>query len=223
MARILVLGKYVDESTYVLTREDGTVFQKIKEGEGFKIANQLREWIPVRVPKKKGKGTILMCRKYGKHNRIIEEFPLIHNKKGLWATSSGSARNGVFHPYREPKTPFEQQVVELGISLKKIRRVDAIDVVLEEGGFLGGARGWLVKGSGIRTDGNKTDVTEFEPWSEDDTRRDIRVTEATYVVEFSIGTHINNCRYAVVDQIILTPEADEELVVAKLQELRDFR
>lgn len=71
MARILVTGKYVDKSTYVLTKENGTIYMEIHEGEVFKIDNQLREWIPVRVPKKKGKGTILMCRKFGDSGRVI--------------------------------------------------------------------------------------------------------------------------------------------------------
>lgn len=100
--RELVTGKYSNARTYILYQEDGSVFQTITEGESFRIENQMREWIPVRVPNKFGKGTILMCQKFGDNNNVIEEFSLVNNKKGLWALTSGAARTGVFHKYYPP-------------------------------------------------------------------------------------------------------------------------
>ena len=35
MARIRVVGTYADEKTYVLTKQDGSVYMTIKEGESF--------------------------------------------------------------------------------------------------------------------------------------------------------------------------------------------
>lgn len=83
MSRVLVTGRYLNKSTYVLYNEDGTVFKTIKEGKGFKIGNQLRMWYPIRVPKNNGKGTILMCQKFGDKGNVIDEFPLIQNKRGV--------------------------------------------------------------------------------------------------------------------------------------------
>ena len=127
MARTLVTGRYTSATEFVLTKEDGTVYATLKEGVPFRIDNQMRTWTPVRIPRKNGKGTILVCRKYGERGDILEEFPLLHNKKVLWATTSGAARNGVCHPYREPKNVLEEQLSKMGVSKKVVHIVDIID------------------------------------------------------------------------------------------------
>lgn len=142
----------------------------------------------------------------------------------MWATTSGAARNGVFHPYREPKTPFEKAVSNLGISLKKIQRVDTIDTVLNDRGLIGGARGWITTGQAFVSDGKKEVLpgTNFYEWYYD-VNETIHVTGATYVVCYNIASHTSDYRYATVEKIVLTADADEDKVIAELQKLRDFR
>jgi len=78
MARIKVKGAYINARTYELRKEDGEVYMVIREGEPFRIANQLRSWVPVRVPKKSGRGTILMCQKY---NDRLQHYLLRNNSQ----------------------------------------------------------------------------------------------------------------------------------------------
>lgn len=227
MSRVLVTGRYVNSTTYVLYKEDGSEFQVINEGESFRIDNQLRSWFPVKVPKKKGKGTILVCRKYGDHGDVIEEFPLINNKKGLWALSSGSARNGVFHPYYEPKTELEKQLAKMGLSRRIIEKTDTIDVELEVGGQLCHhcVKNW---GYGCLSDGKREDLTE--PEYADDlynqyhrgcmiSTYQTRVYDATYAIYYSINTYMNGCRYKTVQRVLITNKADEKEVIKALESI----
>lgn len=223
--RKLVTGKYVNQSTYVLYNEDGSEFLVIHEGEGFKIDNQLRLWYPVRVAKKKGKGTILMCRKFGNNGNIIDEFPLIHNKRGLWALTSGAARNGVFHNYYEPKTALEKALAEKGVSSRVIEKVDKIDITLEVGGQLCHhcTNNW---GYALITDGDTNDLTKPDYASADHINPYHRgcmistyltkVTDATYVIYYSIGTYMNGYRHNNIKRVILTPKAIEADVIKEL-------
>ena len=226
--RVLVTGRYINKSTYVLYNEDGTEFKVIREGEGFRIDNQLRLWYPVRVSKKNGKGTILMCQKFGDRGNVIEEFPLIHNKRGLWALTSGAARNGVFHNYREPKTELEKQLSVMGVSSRIIEKVDTIDLELELGGQLCHhcTTNW---GYGCITDGDIEDLTEPEYAPDDHYNQyhrgcmvstyQARIFNATYAIYYSIGTFMNGCRYRHIQRVIITPNAEESEVV---QELKNF-
>lgn len=224
--RALVTGRYINNSTYVLYNEDGSIFMIIKEGEGFKIDNQIRLWYPIRVAKRKGKGTILMCQKFGDGGNVIEEFPLIHNKRGLWALTSGAARNGVFHNYHEPKTELEKQLAEMGVSRKVIEKVDSIDVEIEVGGQLCHhcTNNW---GYDFISDGQCKDLTEPEYAPDDHFNQyhrgcmistyQIKVYDATYVIYYSIGTYMNGCRHRNVQRVIVTPDADEKKVVEELK------
>lgn len=224
--RILVTGKYVNQSTYVLYKEDGSEFKTIREGEAFKIGNQLRPWYPVRVAKKSGKGTILMCRKFGNSGNIIKEFPLIHNKRGLWALTSGAARNGVFHNYRDPQSELERELDTIGVSRKVIEKVDHIDVKLEVGGQLCHhcVSNW---GYGCITDGLEEDLTEPEYAPEDHPNQYHRgcmistymerVYDATYAIYYSISTTMNGSRSRNVERVIIINGADEEKVVKELK------
>lgn len=226
--RELVTGKYINKSTYVLYREDGSEFMVIKEGESFRIDNQLRLWYPIRVAKKKGKGTILMCQKFGDSGNVIDEFPLIHNKRGLWALTSGAARNGVFHNYHEPQTELEKQLAAMGVSRRVIEKVDIIDVELEVGGQLCNhcTTNW---GFDYLSDGKTEDLTEPEYAPEDHFNQyhrgcmistyQKRLYDATYVIYYSIGTYMNGCRYTNVQRVIITPDADEKIIIEELKSI----
>jgi|GEM_PF-6156149 len=202
--RELVTGRYINPKIYVLYYEDGREFQVIREKEPFNIANQLREWIPIRVPNKNGKGTIMVCQKFGNQGNVIEEFPLNHNKKGLWALTSGSARKGVFHRYVEHENELEKTLAQKGVSPRVISRVKTIELELEEGYFNSGF------GYSIETDGEKIRAPwQKKPYEHGD-RQYVVVSGATYLIYWEIG---NSSR---VKRIILTPDANEKEVVKKI-------
>lgn len=224
--RKLVTGRYINRSTYVLFSEDGTEFKTIREGEAFKIGNQIRPWYPVRVAKKNGKGTILMCQKFGSNGNVIEEFPLIHGKHGLWALTSGAARKGVFHNYHAPSSELESQLDKIGVSRKIIEKVDNIDIELEVGGQLCHhcTNKW---GYGCITDGKEEDITEPNRAPDDHPNQyhrgcEIstyieRIYNATYIIYYSIHTTMNGSMRENVEKVILTKEADESEVVKELK------
>lgn len=213
--RELVTGKYINYRTYVLYREDGSIFQTIREGEPFQIDNQMREWEPVRVPKKNGRGTILVCRKFANDGSVMGEFPLVHNKKGLWALTSGAARRGVFHNYREPQSDLERQLESMNVSRRIIERVDRIDETLREGvreswsgitrykfGFETYHDGWY-----RIVDGDLYDI------------HTVHVHDSTYLVWVGVNTYPNGVIYRLPHRVILTPGADEKKVIELLREL----
>ena len=227
--RVIVTGKYVNRRTYILYNEDGTEFQVIREGEPFRIDNQLRSWYPVQVPKKRGNGTILMCQKFGDSGNVIEEFPLIHNKRGLWALTSGAARNGVFHNYHEPQTALEKKLHEMGSSSRVIEKVEKIDLELTLGGeFSPNFKTDSDWGYCSMSDGEYEDLTEPLRSPE---RPDYMLSTytshvygATYLIYYEFGTCLGNgFRSRYIKKIYLTPEADENVIIGKLSELQSLK
>lgn len=215
--RILVSGQYANKSTYVLRDKNGNIFQTIREGESFRIGNQMREFIPIRVSKKNGHGTILMCQKHNDRGDILEQFPLPQNKTGLWALTSGAARNGVFHTYHAPKDEIEAYVASQNQSLKIIERVSSIDNLSFEVG--GPCSGEYVRPRGrfVYTDGNTRN--NFDPKGKSSQQFTEWVSNATYVVYFKRDTHPNGMPYYVLTRVILTPQADKEKVLEELKSL----
>lgn len=226
--RALVTGKYLKKGIYVLYNEDGSEFQVIREGEAFTIEKQLTPWYPIRVKKKNGKGTILVCQKFGDDGTIIDEFPLIHNKTGLWALTSRAARNGVFHNYNIPTSELEKQLALMGFTKKIITSVPEIDVQLELGGQLchhcNRNFGYV-----CITDGTIEKIS-LPAYASRKNRIHknkncmistyyARVYNATYVIYYSVGTYSNGCRHNDLERIILTKDADESLVTKKLAKI----
>ena len=215
--RALVTGRYIDSRTYVLLNEDGSVFQEIKEGVEFRIDNQLRPWVPVRVYKENGKGTILVCRKFGDNGNVIEEFPLINNKKGLWALTSGAARNGVFHKYHEPETKLEACLQAVGSSKRVIEVVEEIDLELKVWGELENrfSKKWGFDYS--------TDAVVRRIETSDDELLDpcymARFNGGTYVIYYSIDSTLNGTVVKHLEKVYITKDADENKVVEKLQKI----
>jgi len=226
--RILVTGRYTNPSTYVLYREDGTVFMTIKEGEAFRIDNQFRPWRPILMERYDGRGTIMVCQKLGDNGNVLEEFPLPANKRGLWALTSSAARNGVFHPYHEPKTLLEKQLASMGFSRKLIEKKEKIDVELTVGGQL---CSHTINRTGYKyiTDG-KSEILTLPEYERNHFNQHhngcaisthlVRIYDATYVIHYRIGTHLNGCEYIRLQKIFITPKTDEDEVINKLIDLK---
>ena len=227
MSRILVTGKYSNPETYVLRTEDGNVFQTIQEGKPFQIDNQLRDWVPVKVPKRNGKGTLLVCRKFDKYGGLLEEFPLIHGKKGLWALTSGSARNGVFHNYTEPSNILEKILSSFGISSKLLECMETIDIQLPVGGALCEHTN-LRHGYRMITDGCIEDCSQPERVPMDHPLREHRgcmsstytqrVTNASYLVYYEIRKPMYWVQSKTITRIIVTPKVDPKALEKAIRE-----
>lgn len=224
--RKFVIGKYINKSTYVLYDDNNEEFKIIREGKKFFIGNQMRPFIPVKIPKKNGNGTILMCRKYGNGGNIIEEFPLFHNKYGLWALTSGAARNGVFHSCHKPKSKIEKRLVSMGLSPNIVKKVDNIDIELEIGGQL--CHHCIEKhGYDCATDGKVIELTEPEYAPEDHFNQyhrgcmvstyTVRVYDANYIIYYNIGTYMNSVVYNNIQHILIKNDIED----VKINDLLD--
>lgn len=202
MSRILVEGIYANPSTYTLRKEDGEKYMTITEGEPFVIDNQMRAWHPVRVPRKSGHGTILVCRKYRDNGTVMEEFPLFHNKKMMWATSSGSARNGVWHTYREPQTDLEKALAEAGVGRSVIEKVEKIDEEFILGGELdyGVIHKW---GYRLWSDGAEKCLEDIDRYT-----YPCHLTGGTWAVYAEVHTYMNGHTHNEITRVLVTPEGE---------------
>lgn len=225
--RELVVGSYINPSTYVLTREDGSVFQTIREGEPFTIGNQMRSWLPVRVPHKSGRGTILVLQKYRDNGAVLKQVPLLHNRWMLWALTSGAARRGVAHSYTRPKDVLEAELCRLGTSPNALERVKEIDIEIECGGMLchhtDHPFGYIV-----RTDAKEEWLTEpryvtrhmntYHVGCMESTYK-ARLYGGTYLVYVHVTTTADGRRNEHVVRVLITSKADENKVLEVLKSL----
>ncbi|MCD8110007.1 MAG: hypothetical protein LUE14_07900 [Clostridiales bacterium] len=130
MARILLSGAYKSPTEYILKEEGGRVYMTLRAGEVFRIGKD-NPWRVEQVARENGYGTILFCRMYGSDGKIAAQKPLPHGKKLLWATTSGSARNGLWHYYHEPKDSVEQICGSMGIPWDRREKVPYIDEMID--------------------------------------------------------------------------------------------
>lgn len=129
--RILVTINYLSNTVANLVREDGSVFQTIEVGKPFCIGNQMRDFVPQFCPQDRK----IHCRKFDNAGYVMEDVYLPRNKKVLWALTSGSARRGLFHIYREPTDSLDAALQRIGCGRSVISMVDTIkDVLVEKGG-----------------------------------------------------------------------------------------
>lgn len=198
---------------YVLTKvEDGTEYMRIRAGVPFRIDNQMRNWYPTLEEGRNGK-PIMICWKGD------EYFYLPEGKIGLWATSSGSARRGVFHRYTPPKNAIEVAVEHNG-GRSVLHCVESIDQKLEIGGRCcshvthpwwytartDGASEQLTYPSIVEEHSNQYHVGCYDSsWTE-------RFTGGTYLVHAYYGSYMNGARYCQILGVWYTPEADKDKV-----------
>lgn len=129
--RILVTISYLSNILVNLVREDGSVFQTIKVGEPFCVGNQMRDFIPQFCSQDRK----IHCRKFGNSGNVIEDVYLPRGRKVLWALTSGAARRGLFHIYREPTDSLDAALQRLGFGRSVVTVVDEIkDVLVNDGG-----------------------------------------------------------------------------------------
>ena len=217
METILVTGRYINKRMYILYKKDGSVFKIIREGKDFRIGNNI--FIPKLKSKKRGKNTILVCRKYEINGEITEEFPLIHKKSMLWPITYTELET---HYYYEHHLLLKNQLAKMRIDKKILKKVNKIDVELEVGGQL--CRHFPIKwGFEYITDGIVQNITEPEFADKDHFNRYhtncivstyyVRIYKATYIIYYSIGTNRNGSEHKHIRRIIITPNVDESKIV----------
>lgn len=204
MSRILVTGKYNTKGEYVLRKESGEIYKTLKEGDSFRIDNQMREWTVIK------KGRKLWCEKNG------EMVPLYHGKKGLWATSSGAARNGLFHWYMEPKNLVEQALQDIGASTRIVEDVEEIDWTGRVGGEL---CHHCVNNYGIIAyyDGEEENLTDPPRVKAHSNEYHVgcisgyyktHITGGTYLIVYNLSTCMNGMKILHPEMVLITPKAD---------------
>ena len=201
--RILVTGKYLNPTTYILQRPDQTIYKTIREGETFQIGRLV--FYPVRMTKTQGKGTTLVCRRLDKKNRVISEFYLENNKTGLWALTEAAAKKGVFHWYNKPKTHIEKSLSSMFTGIHIVHHVKKIHMQLTIGGTNPNRIYSFVSDNG-QVAGN----TQRDPYS-------VTITGGTYLIYYHYD--INHRYPAVPVLIFITDSADESQVAKILKQL----
>lgn len=232
-SRQFVIGRYVDPDTYVLYKEDDTIFKVIRVGEPFKIGRQVKAWNPEKVQNKNGNGTLIVCRKYSDDGKVIEEFILTDGKRGLWALTAGAARNGVFHRYRKPTNTLEQTLFDSGMPNRLVFYTDhTINETLELGGWY--CPKFSANGDGSKShvaisDGNVKHLTDAEyprictnqcrPFCEHPAPYDAKITGGTYMIYYTVCRKKSGKEAHYIEKIVVTPDADLEEVSKQVKKV----
>lgn len=215
--RILVTVSYLSSALVHLTREDGSVFQVIKAGEPFRVGNQMREFVPQYCQKDRK----IHCRKYDNAGYVMEDVYLPRGRKVLWALTSGSARRGLFHMYREPVDSLDAALQKLGFGRSIVTVVDTIkDILVNDGGpdcghqlqpwgccFDTDSDDVVLRHEGAFADENHSNQFHRHCKEEPDL---YKINGGTYVVEWEYsGVRPGNC-YDRIKQLILAKDCNRD-------------
>lgn len=215
--RIIVTGFYNARGEYELINEEGEQYMVLKEGESFFIGNQMSPWNVRRKPNGK-----LFCEKHGE----IVELPA--KKKGLWALTSGAARNGLFHWYKEPVTALDKKLVEMRVSSRIVEKVNQIDMKASIGGTLCSHSTGEDFYISMYTDGNIREISEPRFIENHYNQYHIGCMASTYEVEVKGGSYcilykeekyMNGSHGKRVEKIVYTHDCEEELIISKLNQI----
>ncbi len=204
MARILVVGKYTCPSVYKLYKTDGTIFKVIRAGTAFRIGSLT--YLPVLEPKKKGNGTIMVCRRLSKdQKRVFGETVLLNNKKGLWALDAPSALYNLFTWYHEPENELEQILDKLCVPKEIVEKVTTINYQPEIGGKKASQVYDVI-----------TDCPKYVPDKELHPHK-VSIQGGTYLIYYHYDLYKR--RKPRPEKILLTDSADEQIVLSILKNM----
>ena len=221
MSRILVsfvAASLVDASCMLVHVErpfKGAVHMTIKPDDVFSIGNQMGGyWAkPVTYAGKKrlsliklsGSEKSLPLKEIRRRCGSRRGFVLHPGSTGLWATSSGSARRGIFHPVKADPVDL---ALEECMLFKHVIEFGAKDLQLASGIFtLEGSFEGYEEQYYFAHDGREADCGDV------DGCRCYRVSEFSYCI---VRTRLHGSRKL---RIYLTPDADRSLVADKIREL----
>jgi len=215
--RTKYIANYNSQGAFELRNESGAIAKIIEPNEVFSIGNSIGGyWAkPIRYSDTPMLALIRLSgqEKHWPLERLQKRFGkekgrLLWPGEGLWATTSGSARRGVWHRIREEHDPIRVALRQLGLPSNLLHEVQEINEETWVGGQYdrgGASRGWVI------TDGEQKNIpldyeTSFGS-------RKILVTGGTYLIK---GTDFDkeDCRFArpVVNGVFVTPSADRQMV-----------
>ncbi|TAL20456.1 hypothetical protein EPN90_01005 [Patescibacteria group bacterium] len=242
MSRILVTGNYDENGGYTLTHAEGEqkgeVYMTIAPNSAFGVGNSMGGYFARQITYV-GQKMIALIRVSGseKHldperlNRRLRDqkgFVLRPGMLGLWATSSGSARRGVFHRYEEASDPIVATLREMHMPSNLLTEVERIEVEVFDGGNLcnhstsdedhsyyfktDAASELLERGSYVESHVNECHVgCQRSPDR-------VRIVGGTWLI-WADAKRKCRCNYSSIVQVIVTKEADHNLVAAKIREM----
>jgi hypothetical protein len=228
----MVTGNYDGSGNYVLTTEGGEVHMSIAPMSTFGIGNSIGGYFarPIRYA---GQKMLSIVRIGGSETRLSPEtlssrhgqekgFILRPGMKGLWATSSGSARKGVFHPIRETNDPIILALREIKMPSSLLQEVESIDLDVLKGGDLCShsvSEGdyWLsfkTDGQAKRTHDGEFVKSHFNQFHVGcmSSPATYHITGGTYVVQSGDKKAMNGFDYPYIGKITVTKSADRGAV-----------
>lgn len=228
MSRILVTGNYTDRGAYELRTPDGKPYLHIAPCDVFGIGNSIGGYF-ARPVKYAGQNRLALVRIGGslmsappnqiaRATRGEKGYILQPNFTGLWATSSGSARRGIFHRYSPPA-----------------QETDPVTRILRQGEL----PSWIVKEAGEPTltteerwydnshcpngrptnywltDGQMIEEASFEMekphgYFGGGGRRIVRIEGATYAIRIDASRYGNGLAWSKPSQVLTWPGCDRE-------------
>lgn len=209
----------VDNKIPVVTKYGITADVYMDKGDYLQISNQMRMFKLTGIYGKKA-----VFKKFNDKGRELESFYLIDGKKYLFAVTSGAARNGVAHLYREPKTDLERLFSSQGWSLRNIETVDEINHAVYDGGRwchhmvdrsskywyyyeTDGDHKCISEGSFVESSSNQYHVGCME------TPHTYKVTGGTYLIELKDTPYRSYC------SLYRTRDADEKTIINVIETL----
>lgn len=230
--RVHVFGTYKHYNAYTLFSMDKTEFMTIRENVPFRIGNKI--FVPIKEKIKGKKGTRLVCKEFNEKNKLISYFYLENNMDGLWAVTEEQAKEGVYIPYIRPHSLLENFLDANGISINIIKKSNLLDNELELGGSFCNhvtKKYW----KDVLSDGRVIELTQPKRVKHCKFNKEhincikstylSKITDATYYIYFVLYNKLpskNDNVYMHIKEIVLTKEADENIIIQQIQDMLGY-
>lgn len=205
MGRIILTVSYFGQVA-VLTEEDGSEYLRIEPNEIFSVGNSIGGYW-ARPIKWAGSPALSLVRIGGREKQLtpdelryykgrIKGTVLKPGMTGLWATSSGSARNGIFHRYTRPEDeqdPILRVLREMGLGTSILQRMEEGQVVEDTEVFydhshcLSQRLSWHWETDGEKVSGEYRETCEPHGFFGGGGESYFTITNATWAISYSYG------------------------------------
>jgi hypothetical protein len=237
MSRKILSGRY-EGGSFVLRNEKGIVFKRISPNTVFSIGNSINSYYAKRIFYS-GKYMIASIRidfsmrmfdaaKLKQNFKNVSGY-ILREGEGLWATSSSSARNGLWHRNHGFDNPIMLALRIADLPSNLLKFVDRIDAVVYRGGSLcshsnkpgdywyrlitDGTTSVMIEGSRVTNHFNKKHIGCLT--SEDV----IEVVGGTYLVQSITTKATNGLDYPSIKSVFTTPAADKKVVASVISNI----
>lgn len=241
MSRIKVSGDYDPAGNYVLSYTEGEqigeIYKSISPNDVFGIGNSIGGYWAKPITYA-GQPMLALIRLGGSEKHLSQE-EIRKRKKdekglvlkpmiGLWAVSSGSARNGIFHRWNPPTDEIETALDKCGYGRKCLHRVNSIEgVEVNEGGQLCHHQTGNGSGYVAQYDGKVVETTTEPTYVElhmnqhhigcGESAGTYLINGGTFLLQWYIYQAMNGSWKRSLTAIYITPRADTHLVVGLIE------